>query len=86
MANHKSALKRAKQSEKRAEHNKSTISRIKTFIKRFISSLGSGDAVSKFSEAQAEIQKGASKGILHKNAANRKVSRLNRMMKSTESK
>ncbi|MDR3180046.1 MAG: 30S ribosomal protein S20 [Holosporaceae bacterium] len=86
MANHKSALKRARQSEKRAEQNKSAISRIKTFIKKFISSIGSGDAVSNFSEAQSEIQKGASKGVLHKNAANRKVSRLNKMIKSTESK
>ncbi|MDR2794407.1 MAG: 30S ribosomal protein S20 [Holosporaceae bacterium] len=86
MANHKSALKRAKQNEKRAEQNKSMISRIKTFIKKFVSNIGSGDAASKFSEAQSAIQKGASKGVLHKNAASRKVSRLNKMVKSAEFK
>ncbi|GHT94437.1 30S ribosomal protein S20 [Alphaproteobacteria bacterium] len=86
MANHKSALKRVKQSEKRAEDNRSRISRIKTFIKKFLSSLGSAEAGATFSEAQAEIQKGVSKGVLHRNAASRKVSRLNKMLKTAESK
>ncbi|GHU10572.1 30S ribosomal protein S20 [Alphaproteobacteria bacterium] len=86
MANHKSALKRVKQSEKRAEDNRGRISRIKTFIKKFLSSLRSSSAGSAFSDAQSEIQKGVSKGVLHKNSASRKVARLNKMLKSAESK
>ncbi|MDR2158365.1 MAG: 30S ribosomal protein S20 [Holosporaceae bacterium] len=86
MANHKSALKRMRQSEKRASLNGSRISRIKTFVKKFISSLGSGEAASAFSSAQSEIQKGVAKGVLHRNTANRKISRLNKILKSAEVK
>ena len=84
MANHKSALKRAKQSEKRAERNRDRISRVKTFIKKFISSLGTENAASAFSEAQSEIQRGVSKGAMHRNTANRKISRLNKLLKPSE--
>ncbi|MDR0968806.1 MAG: 30S ribosomal protein S20 [Holosporaceae bacterium] len=86
MANHKSALKRIRQSEKRTALNKGRISRIKTFIKKFVSSLGSENASSAFSNAQSEIQKGVAKGVLHRNTANRKISRLHRLFKSTEAK
>ncbi|MDR2781814.1 MAG: 30S ribosomal protein S20 [Holosporaceae bacterium] len=86
MANHKSALKRIKQSEKRTVLNKGRLSRIKTFIKKFISSLGSGEAASTFSNAQSEIRKGVTKGALHKNTANRKISRLSKLLKSAEVK
>jgi len=83
MANHKSALKRIGQTEKRTASNKSRISRIKTFIKKFIASLGSAGESSAFSEAQSEIQKGVTKGVIHQNAASRKVSRMNKMLKSS---
>jgi small subunit ribosomal protein S20 len=83
MANHKSALKRVRQSEKEAGRNRDRISRIRTFIKKFISSLGSERAPSAFSDAQSELQKGVSKGVLHKNTANRNVSRLNKMLKAS---
>jgi small subunit ribosomal protein S20 len=86
MANHKSALKRMRQSEKRTALNRGRMSRIKTFIKKFISSLGSGDMSSAFSTAQSEIQKGAAGGTLHKNTANRKISRLSKLLKSAEAK
>jgi small subunit ribosomal protein S20 len=86
MANHKSALKRMRQSEKRAALNGSRISRIKTFIKKFISNLGSENAASAFSTAQSEIQKGVTKGVLHRNTASRKISRLNKTLKSSELK
>jgi small subunit ribosomal protein S20 len=82
MANHKSALKRVRQSEKRTERNIDRISRIKTFIKKFIGSLGTEEAGSRFFAAQAEIQRGASRGVLHKNTADRKVSRLSKLLKS----
>jgi small subunit ribosomal protein S20 len=86
MANHKSALKRIKQNTKRAEHNKDRISRIKTFIKKFIANLGTDNAASAFSVAQSEIQRGVARGVLHTNTANRKVSRLNRLLKASETK
>lgn len=82
MANHKSALKRIKQNQKRSEINIDRISRIKTFIKKFINSLGTENKEKTFIAAQSEIQKGVTKGVLHKNTANRKVSRLNKLLKS----
>lgn len=84
MANHKSALKRVKRSEKETVRNRDRISRIKTFIKKFISNLGSEKAPSAFSGAQSELQKGVSRGRLHKNTANRSISRLNKMLKASE--
>ena len=86
MANHKSALKRIRQTEKKTLINKDRISRIRTFIKKFIKSLGTEKAAVTFSEAQSEIQRGVTKGVLHKNTASRKVSRLNNMLKSAVSK
>lgn len=83
MANHKSALKRIRQTATRTQRNRDRISRIKTFIKKFISSLGSPEAESAFSAAQSEIQRGVTKGVLHKNAASRKVARLNKLLKKS---
>ena len=79
MANHKSAKKRIRRNQARAEINKSRISRIRTFIKKVESAIGTGDvAAAKLAlkEAQPEIMRGVSKGVLHKNTASRKISRL----------
>ncbi|MDR3155666.1 MAG: 30S ribosomal protein S20 [Holosporaceae bacterium] len=84
MANHKSALKRIRQNKKRMHHNIDRISRIRTFIKKFVASLGGANAADGFVRSQSEIQKGVSKGVLHPNTASRKVSRLHKMLKSTE--
>ncbi|MDR3187226.1 MAG: 30S ribosomal protein S20 [Holosporaceae bacterium] len=86
MANHRSALKRIRQRLKETDRNRNRISRIKTFIKKFTTSLGSSGAWAAFSDAQSEIQKGVSNGVLHRNAARRKVARLNKMLKSAEAK
>ncbi|MBQ7673091.1 MAG: 30S ribosomal protein S20 [Alphaproteobacteria bacterium] len=83
MANHRSALKRIRQTTSHTKRNTDRISRIKTFIKRFIASIGSSDAEKAFSAAQSEIHKGVSKGVLHKNAASRKVARLNKLLKKS---
>lgn len=83
MANHKSAIKRIRQTSTRTQRNTDRISRIKTFIKKFIASLGTPGAASAFSSAQSEIHKGVSKGVLHKNAASRKVARLNKLLKKS---
>ena len=79
MANHKSAKKRIIRNANRAEINKSRISRIRTFIKKVETAIGSGDqaaAQTALKEAQPEIMRGVTKGVLHKNTASRKVSRL----------
>lgn len=72
MANHKSAKKRIIRNANRAEINKSRISRIRTFIKKVEAAIESGDqanAQSALREAQPEIMRGVSKGVLHKNTA-----------------
>ncbi len=81
MANHKSALKRVRQTKTRTERNSARIGRIRTFIKKFIAALKSGGGEQEFQVAQSEIQKGVTKGVLHRNTAARKISRLNKMLK-----
>ncbi|MBF0301798.1 MAG: 30S ribosomal protein S20 [Desulfamplus sp.] len=78
MANHKSAVKRAKQNETRKLRNRSTKSAMKTAIKKVYAAKAEGteNAVEIFQSAQSVIAKAAKKGILHKNTAARKTSRL----------
>ena len=79
MANHKSAKKRILRNAKRAEINKSRISRIRTFVKKVELAIATGDqsrAKNALIDAQPEIMRGVSKGVLHKNTASRKISRL----------
>lgn len=85
MANHKSAKKRIRRNANRAEINKSRISRIRTFVKRVESAIASGDkdtAQTALKEAQPELMRGVSKGVLHKNTASRKMSRLSVRVKA----
>ncbi|HCD63126.1 MAG: 30S ribosomal protein S20 [Pseudomonadota bacterium] len=85
MANHKSAKKRIRRNANRAEINKSRISRIRTFVKRVEAAIASGDkdtAQSALKDAQPELMRGVSKGVLHKNTASRKMSRLSARVKA----
>ena len=85
MANHKSAKKRIRRNANRAEINKSRISRIRTFVKRVETAIASGDrgtAQMALKEAQPELMRGVSKGVLHKNTASRKMSRLSARVKT----
>ena len=85
MANHKSAKKRIRRNANRAEINKSRISRIRTFLKRVEMAIASGDkeaAQTALKEAQPELMRGVSKGVLHKNTASRKMSRLSAKVKT----
>ena len=85
MANHKSAKKRIIRNANRAEINKSRIGRIRTFIKKVETAISSGDkaaAQTALQEAQPEIMRGVTKGVLHRNTASRKVSRLAARVKS----
>ncbi|MCB9987776.1 MAG: 30S ribosomal protein S20 [Rhodospirillales bacterium] len=79
MANHASAKKRIRRNARRTEINRDRRSRIRTFIKKVELALTTGDATqaeSAFKEAQPEIQRGVAKGVVHKNVASRKLSRL----------
>ena len=85
MANHKSAEKRARQTIKKNERNTAYMSSVKTTLKKFYSALGeakksgakdSEELKSTFINSQSMLQKAATKGIIHKNNAARKVSRL----------
>ena len=79
MANSPQSKKRARQNEARFAVNKARRSRIRTYLRRVEEAIASGDkpaAETALREAQPEIMRGVTKGILHKNTAARKMSRL----------
>ena len=79
MASHKSAEKRARQTEHRTVMNNARRSRVRGSIKKVEEAIKSGDkqaATAALRSAQPEIQRGATKRVLTKNAAGRRVSRL----------
>lgn len=81
MATHASALKRARQSEKRRMRNVSVKSALKTFSKKVLKAVEEKkpeEARAALSRAIPSIQKASSKGTLHKKTAARKISRLTR--------
>ena len=83
MANHKSALKRARQSEVRRLRNMGYKTRSKNIVKEVRAAVTENDkdkAVEKLKKATAVIQKSASKGVFHKKKASRKISRLARQI------
>lgn len=85
MANSPSAKKRVRQSERRTEINRDRRSSIRTSIKKVEETIASGDkaaAQEALKTAQPAIMRGATKGILHKNTASRKVSRLSARVKA----
>ena len=85
MPNKESAKKRLRQTAKKTLENKNRKTRIKTHIKRVEEAIVSGElkvANTALKEAQSEIMRGVSKGVLQKNSASRKVSRLNARVKS----
>lgn len=85
MANHKSSEKRIRQTKARTEVNSIRISRIRTFVKKVETAIASGkkvDAQQALREAQPEIMRGVSKGVIKKGTASRKMSRLSARIKS----
>ena len=83
MANHKSAKKRAKQSQVRRLRNKSVKTTLKTLEKKLRETKASGEnAEELMKQTQSAIQKAAKKGILHKKTASRKISRLFKLVNS----
>jgi small subunit ribosomal protein S20 len=85
MANTPQAKKRIRRNAKRAAINGARVSRIRTFIKAVESALDSGDkatAADALKKAQPELARGVARGVLHKNTASRKFSRLTKRVAS----
>lgn len=85
MANTPQAKKRIRRNANRATVNHSRISRIRTFIKAVESAIASGkktDAAEALKRVQPEIARGVARGVIHKNTASRKVSRLSKRVAS----
>ena len=85
MANTIQSKKRIRRNARRAEVNKSRVSRIRTFIRKVDEAIEAGDqkvAAEALKAAQPEIMRGVTKGVLHKNTASRKVSRLAKSIKA----
>lgn len=78
MANLRSALRDIKKSRKRAERNKSVRSAIKTYVKKTRTAIaaGSDETMELFAASASIVDKAAKRGIIHKNAADRRKSRL----------
>ena len=86
MANTPQSKKRARQSETRYAVNKARRSRIRTFLRKVEEAIASGDqaaAAEALKNAQPELARGVSKGVLHKNTVSRKISRLAARVKTT---
>ena len=85
MANSVQAKKRARQNEKRRQHNASLRSMVRTYIKKVDAAIASGDhatAQKAYNASVPVLDRMADKGILHKNKAARHKSRLNIQVKA----
>lgn len=85
MAYHKSAKKRIRQTEKRTAVNRDRMSRMRTFVKKAELAIAAGDqaaATAALEAAEPELMRGVKGGLIHKNAASRKVARLARRVRA----
>jgi small subunit ribosomal protein S20 len=85
MANTPQSKKRARQADSRQAVNKARRSRIRTFLRKVEEAIASGDkdvAATALRDAQPELMRGVTKGVLHKNTAARKMSRLSARVKA----
>ena len=85
MANTPQAKKRIRRNDKRAEINGNRLSRIRTFVKKVEAALDGGDkpaAAEALKAAQPELARGVARGVLHRNTASRKLSRLTKRVSS----
>ena len=84
MANTPGAKKAVRKIARRTEVNTARRSRVRTFLRRFEEAIAAGDASAAktaFVEAQSELMRAVSKGLVHKNTGARKVSRLAAQLK-----
>jgi small subunit ribosomal protein S20 len=89
MANHVSALKRARQTERKTTVNRNNKSRLRTAVRRFREALASGnaqEAKTLFSDTVSVLDKSVKKGVLHKNTASRYKSRLSARLTALSAK
>ena len=85
MANTPSAKKASRKIERRTAVNKNRRSRVRTYVRKVEEALAAGDkaaAEAAFAAAQPELARAASRGVLHRNTASRKVSRLAQRVKA----
>jgi small subunit ribosomal protein S20 len=85
MANTSSAKKATRKIERRTAMNKNRRSRVRTYVRKVEEALAAGDkaaAEAAFLAAQPELMRAATKGVMHKNTASRKVSRLAQRLKT----
>jgi small subunit ribosomal protein S20 len=85
MANHPSAEKRNRQTQRRTEVNRARMSRLRGFVKKVETAIASGDkdaAKQAFADAAPEMQRGISKGVVHQRTVARKLSRLSARIKA----
>ena len=83
MANTPQAKKRIRRNDRRAEINGNRVGRIRTFVKKAETALAAGDkdaATAALAQVQPELARGVAKGVLHKNTAARKFSRLTKRL------
>lgn len=79
MANTPQARKRIRRNARRADINGARVSRIRTFVKQLEAAIAAGDkdqAKAALQRVQPELDRGVAKGVLHRNTASRKLSRL----------
>jgi small subunit ribosomal protein S20 len=84
MANNPGAKKAIRKIARRTEVNKARRSRVRTFLRKFDEAVAGGDASAAktaFVEAQSELMRAVSKGVVHKNTGARKVARLAAQLK-----
>ncbi len=84
MANTPGAKKAIRKIERRTEVNKARRSRVRTYLRKFEEALAAKDAkaaTAAFVEAQSEVMRAVSHGVMHKNTGARKVSRLAQALK-----
>ncbi|HYF22112.1 MAG TPA: 30S ribosomal protein S20 [Caulobacteraceae bacterium] len=84
MANTPGAKKAVRKIAARTEVNKNRRSRVRTYLRKFEEAVASGDkgtATAAFVQAQSELMRAVTKGVVHKNTGSRKVSRLAAQLK-----
>ena len=87
MANHKSAIKRNKQTAVRTARNTHIRSTMRSYVKQVRTAVANGDkdeAVSALEKALPYIDKASTKGVIHKSTASRKISRLSKLVNTLD--
>jgi len=87
LANHKSALKRARQNKLSRLRNKAVKTRVKSIVKDVrvsVEESSNGDVMAQLNAAQSHIDKASKKGVIHKKTAARKISRLSKLVNSAK--